>query len=78
MTLLDLAPYLLVILVLFINIALWSSLKRKKGSRQVEFWQKVGATLQKPWEKENIEYRELSERVRNLKGRTEINPSRED
>ncbi len=67
MSWMDLAPYLLVLLILIINIALWSSFKRNKGSREIEFWQKVGSTLQKPWEKEDKKYRELAERVKNLK-----------
>ncbi len=78
MTLIDLAPYLLVLIILLINIALWSSFKRNKGNRQLEFWQKVGSTLQKPWEKEDRTYRELSERVKNLKEKPSNNSSQED
>jgi hypothetical protein len=67
MTLTDVAPYLLVGFILLVNIALWSSLSGKKSQRQMDMWQKVTKTMQKPWEIEDKNLKELSERVKNLR-----------
>jgi hypothetical protein len=67
MTLTDVAPYLLVGFILLVNIALWSSLSGKKSQRQMDMWQKVTKTIQKPWEKEDKNFQELSERVAKLR-----------
>lgn len=66
MRLMDIAPYLLVGLIIFINIALWSMFKGKGTRQHMDLWRKAGSTLQKPWEKEDRSLQELSERVKHL------------
>jgi hypothetical protein len=63
----EIAPYLLVAVVVLINIALWASLRSRATQDQFDMLRKAGKTLQKPWEKEDRAMRELSEKVKELK-----------
>jgi hypothetical protein len=63
----EIAPYLLVAIVVLINVALWASLRSRATQDQFDLLRKAGKTLQKPWEKEDRAMRELSEKVKELK-----------
>ncbi len=66
MTLVELAPYLLIGLILLINITLWKSFLDEKERPRMNNQGKAGFSFQKPWEKEEAEFRELNERVKSL------------
>jgi hypothetical protein len=66
MTISDIAPYLLIALIVVINLALWASLSSKSTRSQFDLWHKATMSLQKPWEKENKDFQELNERVKAL------------
>jgi uncharacterized membrane protein (DUF106 family) len=67
----DIAPYLLVAIILLINLALWGSLRSKSTRDQLDIL-RAAKSLQKPWEKEDRAMQELSEKVKKL------NADRED
>ncbi|NLF50439.1 MAG: hypothetical protein GX577_04825 [Leptolinea sp.] len=67
MTLIELAPYILIGLVLAINIVLWASIVGKKNQSGMKIWRNASFSLNKPWEKEEKELRELNDRVKSLK-----------
>jgi hypothetical protein len=67
MTLMDIAPYLVVVFIVFINIALWSSLRSRGTQQHFDLWRKAGSSLQKPWAKEEKNLQELADRVKNLR-----------
>jgi hypothetical protein len=72
LTLSDIAPYLLVAIIVLINFALWASLRSRATRDQFDMLRKAGKSLQKPWEKEDKAMQELSEKVKLL------NKTRED
>ena len=75
----EIAPYLLVAVVVLINIALWASLRSRATQDQFDMLRKAGKTLQKPWEKEDRAMRELSEKVKELKpGKNDIQNDDDD
>lgn len=67
MTLVELAPYILIGLILAINIVLWTSIAGKKDRSGRKIWKEASFSLTKPWEKEEKEFRELNDRVKSLK-----------
>ncbi len=67
MTLSDIAPYLVVVFVVLLNIGLWSTLRSKKAHQHFDLWRKAGTSIQKPWAKEDKNLQELSERVKSLR-----------
>jgi hypothetical protein len=66
LSLAEIAPYLLIAVIVLINIALWASLRSRGTLNQIEMLRKAGKTMQKPWDKEDNALRELSERVKRL------------
>jgi hypothetical protein len=75
----EIAPYLLVAVVVLINIALWASLRSRATQDQFDMLRKAGKTLQKPWEKEDRAMRELSEKVKEIKpGKNDIQNDDDD
>lgn len=67
MTLSDIAPYILIAFIIFLNIALWTSFSKKGANQFFDLWRKAGTSIQKPWEKEDKNLQELSTRVEKLK-----------
>ncbi len=66
MTLAELAPYILIGIILVSNIALWVSMGSSKSRARMDIWGKAGLSLQKPLEKEQKKLSELNDRVRSL------------
>jgi hypothetical protein len=62
----DIAPFLLIAIIVFINIALWASLRSRATHYQIDLLREVAKTIRKPWEKEDSAMQELSERVKRL------------
>lgn len=67
MTFSDIAPYLLVAFIVFLNIALWTSFRNRGANKQLDLWRKTLNSMQNPWEKEDKNLHELSDRVQNLR-----------
>lgn len=62
----EFAPYVLIGVFVLINIALWASLFSKSTHEQIDMLRKAGKTMQKPWDKEDKAFHELSDRVKRL------------
>jgi hypothetical protein len=62
----EIAPYLLIILVVIINVALFASLRSQSTRDQLDMLHKAGKTFQKPWEKDDRAMQELSQKVKLL------------
>jgi hypothetical protein len=67
MILSDIVPYLVAAFIILMNIVLWSSIRKKKPGSFWETWTRAGKSLQKPWEKEDRKYRQLSALVEKFK-----------
>jgi len=65
----EIAPYLLIAIIVLINLALWASLRNRTTHDQIEMLRKASKIMRKPWEKEDRALLELSERVKNLRSR---------
>ncbi|MEI8131147.1 MAG: hypothetical protein WCG34_01860 [Leptolinea sp.] len=65
----EIAPYLLIAIIVLINLALWASLRNRATHDQIEMLRKASKIMRKPWEKEDRALLELSERVKNLRSR---------
>ncbi|BCY16282.1 MAG: hypothetical protein GYA12_08270 [Chloroflexi bacterium] len=66
-----LIPVMVVAIIVVINIALWTSLSGKKAVKNSARWTQISQSIQKPFEKEDMLLKELSERVNRLKQKSE-------
>lgn len=66
-----LIPVVVVAIIVVINIALWTSLSGKKAVKNSARWTQISQSIQKPFEKEDMLLKELSERVNRLKQKSE-------
>jgi hypothetical protein len=75
----EIAPYIVVIVIVLINIALWASIRSRSTQDQFDLLGKAGKSIRKPWEKEDKAIQELSEKVRQFKtNKDDIQKDNED
>ncbi|MHC1783963.1 MAG: hypothetical protein AB9891_14620 [Anaerolineaceae bacterium] len=62
-----LAPALIIVVVLVINIGLFYALRSKNTLQQIDLLRKAGRAASNPWKKEEDSIDELAEKVSRLK-----------
>jgi len=65
---------LLVPFLVVLNLGLWTALRRRNAPNQTRMIQKARTSINHPWESEDQQLKELSDRVAGLKG----HPHREE
>jgi hypothetical protein len=62
-----LAPAIIIIMVVVVNVGLFYSLRSKNTRRQLDLLRKAGQAAGNPWKKEDDALDELSEKVNRLR-----------
>lgn len=58
---------LVILLIITLNLGLWAALKRKNQSHKNEWINKLSFSLRNPWQQEDEQLQELSNRVNRLR-----------
>lgn len=66
-----LAPALIIIVVLVVNVGLFYSLRSKNTRQQIDLLRKAGQAAGNPWKKEDDAIDELSEKVSKLRNQNQ-------
>lgn len=61
-----LAPVILILMVVVINVGLIFALRSKNTREQIDLLRKAGQSARNPWQKEDAKLKELSEKVSQL------------